>query len=100
MSRRNRIRTLTAKELLFVQLYVGNASLAAQQAGYKSPRVLGAKLMRRPEVAKAIQQKQEKAIAVAGEQLGRLVTITRDDIISGPPTSPCTERTSGPASLP
>jgi hypothetical protein len=62
---------------------VGNASLAAKQAGYKSPRVVGAKLMRRPEVACAIQQKQEQALAESGKMLGRQVDIGRNDIIMG-----------------
>src|SRR5207302_7900329 len=73
---------LTAGELRFIGAFAGNATEAARRAKYKNPNVLGPRLAARPHVAEAIRQKQNAMVAESGAQLGRGISVTRNDIIN------------------
>lgn len=56
---------LSAKQLLFVEAYNGNATEAALKAGYspKTAESQGCRLLKNVKVAEAIRARQDKAIA-------------------------------------
>src|SRR5579864_4005092 len=62
---------LSEKQLRFVAAWAGNLIAAARVAGYKNPRAAAYKLMKDPEVVKALQTKQESLLQESGEHLAR-----------------------------
>jgi Terminase small subunit len=74
--------SLTAMEAKFVAAWAGNGTKAARKAGFKNPKTLGSRLLRRPRVQRAIEQKQAAMIAESGKQMGKAITVTRNDIIN------------------
>lgn len=81
MPRRNKHVPLTPKEQAFVDNFQGNASEAAQKAGYKQPQV-GYRLLKRKRVLDAIAERREELTAVRIETIRQGVKITRNDIIN------------------
>ena len=55
---------LTAKQQVFVDVYDGNATEAAIKAGYskKSARAIGQENLTKPDIVKAIQERESKRI--------------------------------------
>ena len=72
---------LSTKKLAFVSAWAGNLLAAARAAGYKNPRDAAYKLMKDPEVVKALQKKQESMLQESGEQLARTLPLSRADVI-------------------
>lgn len=72
---------LSTKKLAFVSAWAGNLAAAARAAGYKNPRDAAYKLMKDPEVVKALQKKQESMLQESGEHLARTLPLSRADII-------------------
>lgn len=76
---------LTPKEWAFVSAYVsdpdtrGSVALSAKKAGFVGQNS-GYKLFNRPKIRNAIKQLQDKAINVAGTQLGK--QIAKSDIVA------------------
>jgi hypothetical protein len=73
----------TKKELLFVNSYGGNQTEAARKAGYKNAAVAASRLMSRPHVREAIDNRLNVATAESARHFGRDITFTRNDIIMG-----------------
>ena len=65
---------LSQKKLRFVAAWTGNLVAAARTAGYTDPRQAAYKLMKDPDVVKALQQKQESLLKESGEHLARTPT--------------------------
>jgi len=61
---------LTAREAIFVNAYLGNATEAAKAAGYKTPSSESKRLMKRPQVM--------AAIACRAKETAKRSTMTRD----------------------
>src|SRR5579864_7328769 len=72
---------LSEKQLRFVAAWTGNLIAAARVAGYKNPRAAAYKLMKDPEVVKALQTKQESMLQESGEHLARTLPLSRADVI-------------------
>ena len=72
---------LSTKKLAFVSAWAGNLTAAARVAGYKNPRDAAYKLMKDPEVVKALQKKQESMLQESGEHLARTLPLSRADVI-------------------
>ena len=72
---------LSAKTLAFVAAWTGNLLAAARTAGYKHPKVAAYKLMKDPEVVKALQKKQESMLQESGEHLAHTLPLSRADVI-------------------
>ena len=77
-------KPLSQYETRFVTAFSGNQREAAIAAGSKptSAAAIGNRVFHRPNVQKAIQQKQNAFLAGVGEQQSRGVTVTRNDIIN------------------
>lgn len=75
------LRCLTEKQLRFVGAWTGNLIAAAKTAGYSNPKAAAYKLMRDPEVVKALQAKQESMLQESGEHLARTLPLSRADVI-------------------
>src|SRR5579864_6135087 len=82
MSRRNK-SMFSEKELLFVQHYQGDQTKAAKAAGYARPGEVASRLMKRPHIKKAVDDKLAKAANVNAVEFGKRVQVTRNDIING-----------------
>jgi len=67
---------LTPRQLRYVFCHEGDNTAAARAAGYQHPKQAAAKLMRITAVRNAIRDKQAKAVAESGKQLGRKITKT------------------------
>jgi len=72
---------LSEKKLRFVAAWTGNLLAAARTTGYKNPRDAAYKLMRDPEVVKALQKKQDSLLQESGEHLARTLPLSRADVI-------------------
>jgi len=72
---------LSEKKLRFVAAWTGNLVAAARTAGYKDPRAAAYRLMKDPEVVKALQQKQDSLLHESGEHLARTLPLSRADVI-------------------
>jgi hypothetical protein len=72
---------LTEKKLRFVAAWTGNLVAAARAAGYKDPKSSAYKLMKDPDVVKALQAKQESMLQESGEHLARTLPLSRADVI-------------------
>lgn len=72
---------LSQKKLNFVAAWSGNLIAAARAAGYKDPKGAAYKLMKDPEVVKALQKKQEAMLQESGEQFARTIPLSRADVI-------------------
>jgi len=48
---------LSPKQQIFVDVYVGNATGAAREAGYKSPEVEGFRLLRNAKIVAALEER-------------------------------------------
>src|SRR5437016_2328144 len=72
---------LTEKKLRFVAAWTGNLVAAARAAGYKDPKSSAYKLMKDPDIAKALQAKQESMLQESGEHLARTLPLSRADVI-------------------
>ena len=72
---------LSEKKLRFVAAWTGNLVAAARTAGYKDPRSAAYRLMKDPEVVKALQQKQDSLLQESGEHLARTLPLSRADVI-------------------
>ena len=72
---------LSAKKLAFVAAWTGNLMAAARTAGYKHPKVAAYKLMKDPEVIKALQKKQNSMLEESGEHLAHTLPLSRADVI-------------------
>jgi terminase small subunit-like protein len=77
-------KPLSKYETRFVTAFAGNQREAAIAAGSKpkSAGAIGNRVFHRPNVQKAIRQKQDAFLAGVGEQQSRGVTVTRNDIIN------------------
>lgn len=77
-------KPLSKYETRFVTAFQGNQREAAIAAGSKpkSAGTIGNRVFHRPNVQKAIHQKQDAFLAGVGEQQSRGVTVTRNDIIN------------------
>lgn len=75
------LRCLTEMQLNFVSAWSGNLIAAARAAGYSNPRAAAYKLMRDPDVVKALQIKQESMLQQSGEQFARTLPLSRADVI-------------------
>jgi len=51
---------LSEKQRLFVDAFKGNATKAAEAAGYKNPTVVGSQNMHKPEIIQAIRERDDK----------------------------------------
>jgi phage terminase small subunit len=58
--------TMTPKQKRFIECYQGNATTAAQQAGYseKTAYAIGQKLLKNAEIQKAIQEREQERLSV------------------------------------
>ncbi len=58
--------TMTPKQKRFIEAYQGNATTAAQQAGYseKTAYAIGQKLLKNAEIQKAIQEREQERLSV------------------------------------
>jgi hypothetical protein len=74
---------LTKKELVFVACYVGNQVEAARLAGFKNAKKVASSIYNRPRVKAAIEKKQSALVEQSGRDLGKHITVTRNDIING-----------------
>lgn len=76
--------TLTRRERIFVQFYEGpgTGTEAAKTAGYKQPRIAAQKLLQKPRVLKAIEQKQNAMLNKLGRDKAKGVSVNRNDIIN------------------
>ncbi len=77
-------KPLSQYETQFVAAFKGNQREAAIAAGSKpkSAAAIGNRAFHRPNVQKALQQKQNAFLAGVGERESRGVTVTRNDIIN------------------
>ena len=75
------LRCLTEMQLRFVSAWTGNLIAAAKTAGYSTPRVAASRLMKDPDVARALQIKQESMLQESGEHLARTLPLSRADVI-------------------
>src|SRR5215510_1192450 len=75
------LKFLSDKKLRFVAAWTGNLVAAARTAGYRHPKVAAYKLMKDPEVVKALQKKQEALLQESGEHLARTLPLSRADVI-------------------
>jgi len=77
------MRTLNWQQRLFVINYLGkangNATKAAELAGYRNPQATGSQLLQHPIVHAALQAKLEEAAMQADEVLARLSDIASGD---------------------
>lgn len=66
---------LTAKQRAFVENYTGNATEAAIKAGYSPDTAgsIGAENLKKPEIQKAIQEREQKHLSPAIAKRGRLL---------------------------
>lgn len=74
---------LNEKQKLFVNAYFvnnGNATRAAEQAGYQSPNVAGSRLKSEPIVAAEIKRRLDENAMPANEVLARLADMARATI--------------------
>ena len=64
----NRKRSLSYRELKFVEVFKGNATEAAIAAGYKpsSARIIGCRLLRKPEIRELLDRKMAQVAKQAG----------------------------------
>src|SRR5258708_40282358 len=74
-------QNLTEKELKFVAAWAGNGMKAAEAAGYRYPKQHAWRLMNKPKVKQAIDDKQAAAVKATGEALGRKLTVTREEVL-------------------
>lgn len=76
----------TPQQRIFIENYKGNATEAAEIAGFKHPRAAGSRLLKNLNIQAAIEAKKHRmelaAKEVEKEQIEK-VTITRNDIING-----------------
>src|SRR5689334_2789141 len=72
---------LSQKKLNFVAAWSGNLIAAARAAGYRDAKGAAYKLMKDPEVVKALQKKQEAMLQESGEQFARTIPLSRADVI-------------------
>lgn len=72
---------LSEMQLRFIAAWTGNLVAAARAAGYKHPKAAAYKLMKDPEVVKALQKKQESMLQESGENLARTLPLSRADVI-------------------
>jgi hypothetical protein len=74
-------RSLTGKQRLFVEFYVGqansNATKAARLAGYAVPMQEGYRLLRNADIQSAIKERWKEAIMSADEALARVSAMAR-----------------------
>ena len=75
------LRVLSEKKVRFVAAWTGNLIAAARTAGYKHPKAAAYKLMKDPEVVKALQKKQESMLQESGEHLAHTLPLSRADVI-------------------
>lgn len=84
---RLRSRSLTAGEIAFIEAYLGpaqlNATEAARLAGFEGDATqlakTGSRILRRPQVNRAIGRHLQKRVATPGEILGELSDIAMSD---------------------
>src|SRR6266481_2332539 len=67
---------LSEKKLRFVAAWTGNLLAAARAAGYKDAKGAAYKLMKDPEVVKALQKKQESMLQESGAHLARTLPLS------------------------
>ena len=70
-------------ELAYVANYAGDQVAAARAAGFKNANKQASAIHNRPRVKAAIEEKQKELIKESGRDLGKAVTLTRNDIING-----------------
>jgi len=75
------LQCLTEKQLAFVSAWTGNLIAAARAAGYSNPSMAAHRLMKDPDVVKALQIKQESMLQQSGEQFARTLPLSRADVI-------------------
>lgn len=75
-------KPLTARQVKFVGAWAGDDKAAAKAAGFKHPGVAGCRVANLPHVRAALNAKQAAMIQTTGKQLGKGVTVTRNDIIN------------------
>lgn len=66
-------------QLLFVANWEGSPIDAARKAGFKHAKEASCRVMKIPAVRKAIEEKQRKAISVAGARLGK--QLAKSDVL-------------------
>src|SRR5215831_4745141 len=72
---------LGEKKLRFVASWTGNLVAAARDAGYQDPYAAAYKLMKDPDVVKALQQKQESILQESAQHFARTLPLCRADVI-------------------
>jgi hypothetical protein len=74
---------LNEQQFKFVQHYKGDAKEAMIAAGYKWSKEMQYKLLSKKHVKEALAAKQTAAAKAGGAKIGRMIEITRNDIIMG-----------------
>lgn len=69
---------LSERENAFVKAHKGDATKAAVAAGYKNPSVAGHRLMKRPRVKEALEERNTAAFREMGRIIGK--TIAKADV--------------------
>ncbi len=79
----------TVKRQRFIDLYDGNATVAAEKAGYAHPMQQGERLLRNVEILTAIQEREKdrenKVIADREERQAFWTTVFRGEIVEKVP---------------
>jgi len=79
-------RKLTPKQQRFVDFYDGNATQAAEKAGYKHPRQVGSENLSKPYIQAALKvretERNKKTIADREERQEFWTTTFRDDEVA------------------
>lgn len=72
----------TKKQRCFIETYLStwNAARAAEAAGYRHPRIAGARLLAHPEVKAAIAERMKQISMTADEVIARLAQQARADV--------------------
>ena len=83
MPRAKNSKQPTELELACIANYKGNQVEAARAAGVKNPKKHASAIFKRPRVKAAIEKKISALINASGRDLGKAITITRNDIING-----------------